>query len=295
MSSDSSNLFSLARSKLHLSVGSKDSCNLHRWVLLKNSIIHSPTLTSTVAVTNSTQVCSREDGDDDDEEDDPEVSGSVEVDSFMFPDAGKFVNVQAADVKASEAQWLDSLLETLGDDDEDDFPVESDIHISAVTPEDDEDHFLSPLGSPMSSSDDLHNQPAYYSSSNPVSYPIPYPIFHPPLLHSYHFDLPAPYEDPLPYYASNDDSEDLSVPDAIEDTSDDESEAPPTPSFGRSSSSLSLEAASVPLPVEHSRLRQSHPPHVYVNSGDEYFYPFDIDGLPFPAIHHLAHNPYQDC
>lgn len=305
MASESASLHSLARSKLHLSFGSKDGCSLHRWVLLKNSITRTPASTYSPAATGPSvdvkSVYPLDDGEEDDDAD--EEIGSEEVDSFMFPDAGKFVEGHTTNDNNSEAQWLDSLLETLGDDDEDDFGVESDANVSVVPADDDE--LLSPIGSPMSSSDDLPSQPSYYPLPITVAYPVPYPPFHPPLIRSYEFDptfdsplvsLPAPYDDPLPYH-DLDDAEESSVPDAIEDTSDDESDAPTTPSLGRSGSSLSLaEAASIPLPTQRSRLR--HPPHVYVDSDDSYFYPFEFDPLPFPVDYHHrnnSYNSYQEC
>lgn len=272
MSPQSSNLSSLARSKLNLSVDSKDSFSLHRWVLLKNSIVQA--LPHVAASSSGNAVSSEED------------YGEEEGDSFMFPDAGKLVEGPATEVNASEAAWLDSLLETLGEDDDDDF---SPAHISAVTPtDDDEDLAPSPPISPMSSSDDLTTQ-SYYP------YLVPYPPFSGPRI-PYHPNPPLAtpflpsYVDPLPY-GELDDLEDFPpVPDAIEDTSDDESEAPPTP--GQSLTSLSLNPASIPLPADHSRLRQSTP-HIYIDtSDDEYFYPFDP--LPFPDGHHTPIT-YQEC
>ncbi|RDB24039.1 hypothetical protein Hypma_008746 [Hypsizygus marmoreus] len=303
--SDTTNLFSLARSKLHVSVGGKDSCSLHRWVLLKNSIIRSPSVPSSPSASDYPDVNSEYAVDD--EADEEEEVNSEELDSFMFPDAGKLVGGSTADVTASEAEWLDSLLETLGDDDDDEFTVESDPSLSILPVDEDDDQLLlSPMGSPISSSDDLPPLSAFYPHSTTVSYsypyPVPYPPFHPPLIHSYEFDsdfdpslssLPAPYDDPLPYHDLSD-SENLSVPDAIEDTSDDESDAPPTPSMGRSTTSLTLlDAASIPLPSERSSLRHTNP-HVHVESDDSYFYPFELDPLPFPEDHH-TYNTYQEC
>ncbi|KAJ7090037.1 hypothetical protein C8R43DRAFT_1092531 [Mycena crocata] len=228
MTSHSPNLSSLARSKLNLSVDSKDSFSLHRWVLLKNSIIQSLPLVAAPSSSAGAVVLPDEEYADD------------EVDSFMFPDAGKLVEGPTAEVNASEAAWLDSLLETLGEDDDDDLgpdaDADADVHV-AVAPMDDEDLPPSPQISPMSSSDDLTTQ-SYY-----------------------------------PYL----------------DTSDDESEAPPTP--GQSLSSLSLDPASIPLPAEHSGLRHSTP-HIYIDPEDEYFYPFDP--LPFPDSHHTPLT-YQAC
>jgi hypothetical protein len=124
--SESANLFSLARSKLHLSVGGKDSVSLHRWVLLKNSIIHSSSASCAVAndLPDASPTYPLDDGEEDEADEVLE-----EVDSFMFPDAGKLVGGRAADVNASEAEWLDSLLERLGDDDDYEFTTDSDSDI----------------------------------------------------------------------------------------------------------------------------------------------------------------------
>jgi len=298
-----SDLSSLARSKLHLSI-SKD-VSLHRWVLLKNSILHSPSVTDNTASYTQPELTSAYPIDDGEEEDDAEeVLSSVESDAFMFPDAGKLVGSSlTSESRSSEAQWLDSLLETLGDDDDDDdFRVDSEsLHhhphdLATLAVDDDEFPLYSPLVSPMSSSDDLPNQPAFYSSSISVPYPVPYPAYQPPLLHAYHFDSisPSSYEAPLPYHDLDD--LDLPVPDAIEDTSDDESDVPTTPSLGHSSSSLSLvDSTSIPHLQERSRLRDSSP-RVYVDSDDSYFYSFEVDPLPFPDEHlNTSYNGYQEC
>ena len=288
----SDSLYSLARSKLHLSTSSKDSTSLHRWVLIKNSIVNSLSSTTPPALPDT-----HNDSVDEDDDDADEVLNSVEVvNSFMFPDAGKLVSESTTEeAKASEAQWLDSLLETLGDDDDDDFNVDSEHNVSTLPADDDEFPLYSPIVSPMSSSDDLPSD-SYYPTS-PIS--VPYPPYHPPLIHAYDFttfepleplisSFSAPYEDPLPYH-NLDDLED--VPDAIEDTSDDESDAPTTPSLGRSSSSLTLDPASVPLPAERSRLRHSDP-RVYIDGDDQYFC-FEFDPLPFPDEH--LTTSYNQC
>jgi len=271
---------------------------LHRWVLLKNSIIRSPHLTtSTTSIDNldANHIYSPEEADDDDEVD--------EADSFMFPDGGKLVDARVEENdNASEAEWLDSLLETLGDEDEDEFNVDSDVHVSASLADDDEDLLLSPLISPISSSDDLVGQATYYPPPIAVPYPVPYPPFHPPLAHTYELgsrystldSSPPPYENALPYH-DLDDVEDLSVPEAIEDTSDDESDVPNTPSVTHSGSTSSLvDPASVPLPAERSRRRRP-PLHIYVDTDDSYFYPFEFDPLPFSDSHLNSTPFYQEC
>jgi len=280
----SDSLYSLARSKLHLSTSSRDGSSLHRWVLIKNSFVSSLSSIPPPALPDIQNNSVEEDDDDDDAD---EVLDSVEVvDTFMFPDAGRLVSESISEeAKASEAQWLDSLLQTLGDDDDDDFSVDSEHPTSTLPADDDEFPHYSPMVSPMSSSDDLPSDSSYLPTS-PISvpYPVPYPPYHPPLLHAYHFDttfvssFSAPYENPLPYHDLED------VPDAIEDTSDDEYDAPTTPSLGRSSSSLTLDPASVPLPAERSsRLRHSDP-RVYIDVDDPYLC-FEIDPLPFPDEH----------
>lgn len=293
MSTETSDLSTLARSKLHLSI-SKDSCSLHRWVLLKNSIVRSTTpspSTSTVSLEKCTAIhANAADGSEDEE------VCCEEGDAFLFPDACKLHS--GGDANVSEAAWLDSLLETLGD--EDDYYTGNDVHVS-VMPVDDEDDSISPIMSPMSSSDDLiHQQLHYYPSPIAVPYPVPYPPYHPPLIRSFELDSlispldssRPPYCDPLPYY-DMDDVEDLAVPEAIEDTSDDESDVVSTPSLLRSSTDLALvDPASVPLPAER-RLPQLH---IYVEPEDSQFYPYELDPLPFPDDRLPTYNHvYQEC
>ncbi|THU90697.1 hypothetical protein K435DRAFT_780328 [Dendrothele bispora CBS 962.96] len=299
MSSESSNLSSLTRSKLHHSVGSKDKCSLHRWVLLKNSFVRALPLT-----TNNTSPSNEAmDANYSESPRGAEETASDDADSFMFPDVSNMAESSGVDGGASEAQWLDSLLETLGDDDDDDFSVDN---VSVLQPDDDDDHMLSPIVSPMSSSDDLSSvdfsSQADFSSPIAVSYPypVPYPPFHPPLI-SYHqldssFDPLDITGDPLPYY-DLEDVEDLPVPDAIEDTSDDESDTLLTPSVGHSSSSLlSLDSSPAPLSADRSRSHHSSP-HVYIDSDDSSFYPYETDPDPLPFSDHLRspYNFYQEC
>lgn len=204
------------------------SCSLHRWVLLKNSI--RSTLSSP---TSSTLVSPVSDISFEEETVDVGLDESEETDSFLFPQ-------KLPD--ASEAEWLDSLLESLGD--EEDLPLE--------------DEEYSPVVSPMSSSDDL------------TQYSYPYPVPYPPLVRSDHEALPF--------------DEDESVPDAIEDTSDDESETPSLPALTHSDSLDSSTSSDGPPS-----------PHVY--SSDSYFFPFVLqDPLPFSdEIHSRSYNHYSEC
>ncbi|KIJ69355.1 hypothetical protein HYDPIDRAFT_36423 [Hydnomerulius pinastri MD-312] len=300
MSAESSNLFTMARNKLHMTVGGRDNCSLHRWVLLKNSMFRSQPAPSPVAVTGPPSPISVFSEHDEDDEDDGEVE---ESDSFMFPDASNLVVHGGTDMNASEAEWLDSLLETLCEGEEDGFCSDADVRVSVVAVDDDEEYApLSPLTSPMSSSDDLLNQNAYYSPPIAVPYPVPYPPFHPPLVRPYELGpiiespliSPPPAYDALPYY-DIDELDDLSVPDAIEDTSDDESDAPSTPSLGHCSDIFFVDPASVPLPGERRRRRSQ--PHVYIRTTGSFIDRYELDPLPFPDEDNFrSYNPvYQEC
>ncbi|KAI8998826.1 hypothetical protein BD414DRAFT_476189 [Trametes punicea] len=283
---DSPSLFTMARSKLQSAVsgGVKDSCSLHRWVLIKNSIIRShlaldPAPSQQQADVADVQPVYRRE--------EEEARDDVEEDAFMFPDPHS-LGSPAADVGDSEKRWLDSLLEHLGDDDQD-ADLEGPSSSVSVLPVDDDDEPLSPLCSPMSSSDDLVNTTSLFYQPPPIAipYPIPYPPLHPPLVPSWlpldahdensiipSSSSPALSDDPLPY-CDTDDIDDLPVPDAIDDTSDDESDVISTP-YTQSTSSLSpRDPAAVSLPQERARLR-THP-HVYVDTDDDYFYPFELD------------------
>ncbi|KAJ3845230.1 hypothetical protein EV361DRAFT_1036608 [Lentinula raphanica] len=270
-SSSSSSLSSLAHSKLH-------KCSLHRWVLLKNSLIRADT-TQTNDPSDAGQT----------EVEDEEIN-TEDSDSFMFPDAGKLVDRSGRD-SSSEAEWLDSLLETLADDDDDDFSVEGG---SILQVDDEYDQMLSPLPSPMSSSDDLTNE-SYLASSFSYPYLVPYPPFQPPLINFESSSPTSPYIDPLPYYELDDDGADLPVPDAIEDTSDDESDSPLTPSIQSSSSLTLIDPATIPLPADRPRIGSRASPHIYIDSDDSSFYPYelDFDPLPFPDDLRSPYNMYQ--
>jgi len=299
MSSETSLLHSITRSKLFESVNNKDQCSLHRWVLLKNSILSSSCSQDT-SVSEYPETTPNNNEDTDEEEEPEEEIGSIVVDTFMFPDAGNFLSSHSTDVHDSEAQWLDSLLETLAEDEDDDYPSDSD-HPSVLPADEDDDHLLSPSLSPLSSSDDLH-QSRFYSSPVSVPYATHLTSFDSPLAHGYPI-APAPkasaspfshtFQDVLPY-RDIDDIEESSVPDAIEDVSDDESDVLSTPSSGRSITSLSLDSsASSSSPTERSCLR--HPmPRAFSDKNSPYLNPFELDPLPFAEepFHHAIHRAY---
>jgi hypothetical protein len=294
MSAIASTLSGLARSKLHLAVGGglKDNCSLHRWVLLKNSIVRSqsssPVTTEPASLSADVQyVDTKHQHDEDVEECDID-----EEDAFLFPDPDALLATPSSSKEdVTEAQWLDSLLETLSDN------MGDDTNAEHRTPADEEDEtFSSPSMSPTSSSEDLVNTPSYYQSSPiAVPYPIPYPpLFHPPLIMPQdleyrldRIDEVQTIEDGLPYY-DVDELDDLSVPEAIEDTSDDESETLTTP-FSHSTTSFGVDPASIPLPPDR-RAR----PHVYVDTDDSYLY--HLDPLPFAGdSHEYGSTVFQEC
>ncbi|PSS37415.1 hypothetical protein PHLCEN_2v751, partial [Hermanssonia centrifuga] len=286
MSTETTSLFSLARNKLQSVVGGgvKDSCSLHRWVLLKNSIIRShPPLAAHDATDEA-------DADSVYRHEEEESLEEDEQDTFMFPDPHYLLPDETPAAGIDERQWLDSLLEGLEDDEDDDYSkLDGQLSALPTLATDDVAEPLSPLYSPMSSSDDLADQSNYFS------YPMPYPPPHPPLIPSW-FELQAPSDsaltspvilcdNPLPYYAV-DDLEDLPVPDAIEDTSDDESDAPSTPSATSTSSLAPINSSSISTPPGRTRFLSD--PQVYVDTDDSHFYPFELDPLPFPGPYHAG-------
>jgi hypothetical protein len=291
MSSEPLDLCTMARSKLHSAVNG----SLHRWVLLKNSIFPPPLAPVPSVATNSSSLKHvYTPSDDADSEHDGEDG---ELGSFVFPDASNLVGVEAG---SSEADWLNSLLDSLSDEGGDECAPD-DVHVSVIPVEDDEDPSFSPLPSPTLSSDDLH-QHTYFSPPIAVPYPVPYPPFHPPLVRPYvlgpviesSFPFPPAY-DALPYY-DTDELDDLSVPEAIDDTSDDESDAPSTPSLGRSSVLELVGPTSIPLAGQR-RIQRRSQPHVYIHTSDSYLDRYALDPLPFPdEDNSTSYNTvYHEC
>ena len=107
----------------------------------------------------------------------------------MFPDPDTLLGSADSELGPREDQWLDSVLEDLGDDDDDDdaeMVLDDPLSISLLRTQEDVEP-LSPLYSPMSSSDDLVDQSSFYYAPNFVPYPVPYPPLHPPLIQSWTF------------------------------------------------------------------------------------------------------------
>ena len=287
MSSDNQSLSQVTRSKLSLVTGggAKDSCSLHRWVLLKNSITRSqPNSTVSCTPNNTSELIPTYTSDTGDE--DEEVCFDSEHDSFIYPDARKLLDSPCSvNDDSSESQWFDSLLESLEFEDSKDSNEPVTLHVGDDEDEDDLPPFT-PSASPMSSTDDLAH-PVYNNTPISMPYPVVYPPYHPPMLSplelqplntSLDSGYP-PFNVALPYYAE-DDIDDLPVPDTVEDLSDDESDALSTPTTDARSSSVSLVHPSA-RSSERSRYHVDH--QVYVNANDSYFHcPLELDPLPFP-------------
>ncbi|KAI9434011.1 hypothetical protein H4582DRAFT_1856402 [Lactarius indigo] len=288
----SSSLSQVTRSKLSLVIGggAKDSCSLHRWVLLKNSITRSqPNGTIPCSPNNTSEPPYHSDAGDEDEE----VCCDVEH-SFIYPDARKLLDTPCTvNDDSSEKQWFDSLLESLEHDDSDD----------ANEPDDDLPPFT-PSASPMSSTDDL-SHPVYNNTPISMPYPVVYPPYNsPPLLSPLELQpLNTPLDSVYPFppfnvalpYNAEDDTDDLPVPDTVEDTSDDESDALSAPTPATRSPSLSLVDTSA---RSSERARRYAVPQVYVSADEPYFHhSLELDPLPFPNVSaNPSHVVYgQEC
>jgi len=142
--------------------------------------------------------------------------------------------------------------------------------------------------SPVASSEDLvHHSPYYESPPISVSYPIPYP---PLICLEDPSSRTTPLEEPDRPYDDVDELDDLSVPEAIDDTSDDESDTLTTPSRSFVNPSADVDPTSIPLPPEAR-------PRVYINTDPAYLYRFELDPLPFANDGHgYTHTVYhQEC
>lgn len=236
MSSFASNLASLARSKLHSAVesGSRDNLSLHRWVLLKNSIIIDISAPASPIIEN--ELCAPslvgDVGDDADaeEEDEMDMDLYAGMSGFLFPDPGDADLLQPSQngavggsATSTEAQWFDSLFETLADEDDDDEdhqpirrvslpPVVNHHHLAtltaATTTTTNANAVSSPaaviaikpeptsseLVSPASSCCEVDEEEEY-SSSSPSSIAVPYPVPYPPLVKPYGVDDAAHDDD----------------------------------------------------------------------------------------------------
>jgi len=304
MASFATSLAGIARSKLQLSVSHsslRDTTSLHRWVLLRNSIVRSqPSSPASSTSEHSSIVYPPEDPTPKSVDHNSESNSCDHSEAFFFPDPDAlsydFTPSSSLSPKsdASEAQWLDSLLESFSDDDDDaDEPIGT---RRSVSDDDQEYLFTSPSVSPLASSEDLVHHSSFYESS-PISvpYPIPYPpLFHPPLIR---LEEPLggtiPLQEAGPQYDDVDELDDLSVPEAIEDTSDDESDTLTTPCRSAMSfvnPSVDVDPASIPLPPE---IR----PRVYVNTDTAYLYRFELDPLPFANDGHEYTRTvhHQEC
>lgn len=288
MFTSAANLVSVARSKLNSSPGSgsRDNLSLHRWVLLKNSIIRDDVLTIAPAPSPVSDSPAPDVEFDEDEEVDFDWDEGMFA--FLFPDPGDAV-ASHDDGSVSEAQWLDSLLEKLADNEDDDSEPDYSVKVT-IHPVEDDEGSSSGCSSPSSSYSDSLISPIA------VPYPVPYPPIHPPLVDSFTFDSQPNYcfsclpsnRDILTYHDLDDSLS--SVPDAIEDTSDDESESPSTPFSDSRTSVAFVDPASIPLP-------RDQPAPIIYNASDEFF-GFEVDPPTYPDSNSTPplYSPYhQNC
>ncbi|EJD02682.1 uncharacterized protein FOMMEDRAFT_156012 [Fomitiporia mediterranea MF3/22] len=327
MSSITLDLVALAHYKLRLANtgGMKDNLSLRRLVLLRNSITAHDRQSDLTVQNAASQADAAETSSEVDIDLEDEVDSNLDCDKFMFPDPGDDggahsdlttqnaasradaadsssevdtafedeVNSRLDSVKytfpdpeddvgtpeMSEEQWLDSLLENLGDEDSED---EDDARISPVRTDDTTAKQLNihPRADIESLRTSLSDELAM---PDPITVPHPEP--YPPLTY--------PFEHDSHDCCSASDMEDSegSVPDAIEDTSDNESESIATP-FSRSRVSLSLvDPASITLPQDQNEA------HIYDSSN--VFYPHGEDPFTHSDAHSSSapiHSPYhQGC
>lgn len=306
---------------------------MHRWVLLKNSIIRDDYSASNPAYSTVS------DNQDIDTADDDDVDSTMDLEedsyiAFLFPDPGYASSPSATpdldlskdSGEMSEAQWLDSLLEKLGDD-EDDEDVDLVVQSTSGTALDEQLSFSTsePSSPTLSFNEDLDISPPNEGISRFVPYPVPYPPFHPPLLfecdfdslHEYYHSSQQPSNSPCNPYHDIDDPYFSTMPDTIEDCSDDESDSLATPfSRSRSSLHLSLDApstgpVSVPLPPDNSSTgKPRHQSSSALDArtamktdgeGQSPFYSYEVDPLPYPdmesdsAVVAPFYGPYQLC
>jgi len=210
----------MARDKLHnsSSSSSREDVRLCRWVLLKNSV---SSAMSRAIPERTSSPCHITPVKESPPPDDAEVfvfpDGDIFAESFVSDQESNHGSIENTDT-ASEAQWLDSLLESLADDDAD-FDHEPD------------DELISLSDISARSLDVSEPQIAPESVFLPPSPPLP------PIqcnLYRYRTSQLLSCETP----SLSDEIEDLSLPDAAEDSaSDTDSESLNTPD-SRSMSSL---------------------------------------------------------
>jgi len=284
MSANTTSVFSLALDKLHAVCGggSRNGYNLHRWVLLKN-FAHSHLTLATEEAERETDADSyrRE-----------ELSVSENEDGFILPDP-YFIGPQGGVTYDNESEWLDALLEDLTAEEQRNSVQSPEASTSVISTPEDFDEPLSPLYTPMSSTDDFGEnllspdrddaplEPAWYELEDSPDSTRSSPL--------------TIYDHPLPYY-NVDSVQDLSVPGAIDDLSDEEEDSPATPSVTSASSSLD-DSDALHTPLEQPR-GLPHP-RVFVDMDNSYFRSYEIDPLPFAdsaADPTPAFVPsYQEC
>ncbi|KZS98959.1 hypothetical protein SISNIDRAFT_492279 [Sistotremastrum niveocremeum HHB9708] len=214
---------SLARNKLqNASVsGTRDNLRLCRLVLLKNAITSALSAEPASADTPTLPTTY-----DDFEQ---------EEDLFLFPTgdvfAESFMDETEPDVSDvdSEARWLDSLLEQLGDEDNDDLDM---VTVSRAEEDDDDEDFDYPSLTNHSSEDVSLTSPEFITlpPSPPLDSSLP----------SYMLSLQSRYNHLISSSVSDSQDHDPDLPmlDSVDECSDDDSESLNTPHSDRSLSSL---------------------------------------------------------
>jgi len=213
----------IARDKLHTSSSSnsREDVRLCRWVLLKNSI--SSSMSRAIPERSPSPARHTNPPQQETPSDDAEV--------FVFPDGDIFAESFVSDAEddrspivdttdpASEAQWLDSLLESLADDEDGDFEHDPDDELISLSD--------SSARSVDASSPQIAPETVFLPPSPPLC-PVQYPM--------YRYRAPRLHIDELPPLP-DDDIECLSLPDAEDSASDTDTESLNTPE-SRSMSSL---------------------------------------------------------
>lgn len=266
MPSISSWLSDISRRKLHSAAsgrdGLRDTINLRRFVLLKNSITHAESPSPSPSSPSQPPLLVS----DDDRAEVVTLPDTVPVTSILgHPETPPSLD--------SEEKWLESVLETLDDD----FDCEVEVEVHQVVDDDDEDlDFLD-----STSQDSFESWvPPYDDISIPsdtfLSAPAPVlpPQFQQPT--SLHFFLNSPdshFNQPYvePRYPEAD--LDLPLSDTDSESEDDDDDVPLTPYSGSQPS---------------FREQSSSEPEVYMEHDSYFLYPSELDPISPPLY-------YQQC
>lgn len=266
--------------------GNSAVLTLHRWVLLKNTIITAddvlPPSSSSASVSSHSSSSAGPSSsvgtppyEYSSSPADEEVFVFPDADIFVFPDAASLVSAAAESVSA-EAAWLDSLLEELEDDDySEEEPMASPTSVIGDTESrfalDGSTHPISTCSLAVSQPIPIPNLTATASASSSLSSDSLCNCTTPPPTPTSLPSTPRLLDD-LPFFA----------PDGVDDSSDDESDGPETPLF------LSTLAHTPAL----GDAAADHEPAVVFSEPDSYFvYPTD----PAPIVPRSQGFQLQEC